>query len=75
MTRPFVIAGPNVAKEPISVDEHGRPLPPIKDTRSGSFIACFDCVARPLDKLCCSDCPRSRSWSSSLLPRLAIRED
>jgi hypothetical protein len=62
--------------KPVPVDERtGLPLPPIKDTRAGTFSCCVDCAARPLDKLCCSGCPRQCAWSSSLIPRLAIRKD
>jgi hypothetical protein len=71
MTRPFVITGPNRTKKPVPVDERtGLPLPP-QDTRAGTFIACADCAARPLDKLCCGGCPRTRSLKS----RIAIRKE
>ena len=74
MTRPFVITGPNRARAPVPVDERtGLPLPPMRDARAGAFTCCADCAARPLDRLCCSTCPRG--LSSSLSPRLLLKED
>lgn len=60
--------------EPVLVDADGRLLPPIKDTRAGSFSCCADCASRELSRLCCLECPRSRT-QGSLLPRLAVRGD